>query len=181
MIDSRNIPQDFHSVVVNFRDAKRAIFLFPFSVTLKWSGCLQVTGISWGLGLVATGCVPAISLPKNADPDLFNCNSAWNLSNVLSQFSVPQSVDLFYWLWVNSPDTVGKEGKSLENGEFCPWFNGLKGCIKVLLAGVKIFCWPWMFFSFTHRCELGGRLQQQAFKDKSMVKINIKLNARFCP
>lgn len=76
MIDSRNIPQDFHSVAVNFRDAKRTRFLFPFFITLKSSRCLQVTGIAWVLGLVAAGCVPAISLPTNADPVLFNCDAA---------------------------------------------------------------------------------------------------------
>lgn len=110
MIDSRNIPQDFHSVAVNFRDAKRTIFLFPFFITLRWSRCLQVAGIAWVLGLVATGCVPAISLPTNTDPVLFNCDSASHHLNLFSQFSVPKSVELFYWLRVNSPDTVGKGG-----------------------------------------------------------------------
>lgn len=35
MIDSRNIPEGFHSGAVNFRDAKRTRFLFPFFITLK--------------------------------------------------------------------------------------------------------------------------------------------------
>lgn len=78
MIDSRNRPPDFGSFVVNFRDVNRTIVLFPFFIVLKGSRCLQVMAIARVLVLVATGYMPALFLllPTNADPVLFNCDSA---------------------------------------------------------------------------------------------------------
>lgn len=78
MIDSRNILPDFSSFVMNFRYVNRIIVLFLGGLLFQMKEMTASNGYHAVHVLVAIGSMPALPLllPINADPFLFNCDTA---------------------------------------------------------------------------------------------------------